>query len=233
MPNSAFNRFWNTVKPPSTAKRPAASPQVVALRRRQRRLVTITVVTLVVVGAGAGVFAYVTNAPQRADKEFQEGMKMMGPTKYPGAIVHFTNALAICGQLPEAYLERGNAHRALGDMDEALADFRAAADLNPVLAEAHNGMAMIYVDRRDSTHALEELNKSLALKPNVEALYQRAQILEAQGDHKRAIGDYDAAIAEDPNAPHMYRARALAKANLGDNDGAHADRQIAQKIEHH
>jgi hypothetical protein len=31
----------------------------------------------------------------------------------------------------------------------------------------------------------------------------------------------------------MYRARALAKANLGDQEGAHADRMFAAQIERH
>jgi hypothetical protein len=30
----------------------------------------------------------------------------------------------------------------------------------------------------------------------------------------------------------MYRARATAKENLGDRDGAHADREIADRLEH-
>ena len=207
MSGSRFSLFWSMVRPPKEGERPAASAQVLALRRRQRRLVTITGGTILVLAAGAGVFAYVESAPQRADKEFEEGMKLMRPGKYSDAIVHFTHALDIGGQRPETYLERGNAHRSLGEQEAALADFHAAADLDPSLAEPHNGIANIYLERHDSRHALEELTKSLALQPNIEAYYQRGLILESQGEHRKAIADLDLAIAAARDAPYMYRAR--------------------------
>ena len=233
MPESAFTRFWKTVKPPTIDNRPPESAKVVELRRRQRRLIMITVSVILVGAAVTGIVMFISSAPQRADKEFQDGMKMMSPGKYPDAIVHFNRALSIYAQLPDALLERGNAHRILGEPDEALADYQAATDLNPSLAAAHNGIAMIYIERHDMRHALERLNKAISLQPSVEAYYERGQILESQGDHKKAIEDYDRAIAEQRDSPYMYRARALAKSNLGDMEGAHADRQIADQIEHH
>jgi tetratricopeptide (TPR) repeat protein len=233
MSESAFSRFWKTVKPPAAGNRPPESAKVVELRRRQRRLVTITLAVILAVAAGAWTYMYVSNAPQRADNEFQQGMKFMSPGKYPEAVVHFTRALSIYGQLPDALLERGNAHRILGEPDEALADYQAAIDLNPTLATAHNGIAMIYIERHDLPHALEKLNKAISLQPSVEAYYERGQILEARGEHQKAIEDYDKAIAEQVDSPYMYRARALAKANLGDQEGAHADRILAVQIERH
>lgn len=203
------------------------------MRRRQRRLITITVAGVVAIGIGTWVYIYMASAQDRADTEFQIGMKSMSPGKYPDAVTHFTKAIAIYGQLPNAYLERGNANRLLGEMDAALADYQSAADLNPVLPEAQSGIAVIYIERHDIAHALEHLNKSISLHPTVEAFYQRGQILEAQGQHEKAIADYDRAIAEDRDSPYMYRARALAKTNLGDVEGAHADREIAVKIERH
>ncbi|MGA3189150.1 MAG: tetratricopeptide repeat protein [Bryobacteraceae bacterium] len=233
MPESAFDRFWNLVKPPAAGNRPPESSKVVELRRRQRRLIMITLSVVLIGAVGVWAYLYISNAPQRADKEFQEGMKLMSPGRYPDAVVHFTRALSIYGQLPDAYLERGNAHRILGEPDEALADYQAATDLNPSLAAAHNGIAMILIERHDLPHALERLTKSIALQPTVESYYERGQILESQGDHKKAIEDYDKAIAEQRDSPYMYRARALAKANLGDQEGAHADRMIAAEIERH
>ena len=221
------------IRPLKQGERPVVSAPVLALRRRQRRLLTITGATILAVAAGAGVFAYIDTAPQRADKEFQEGMKLMRPGKYPDAIVHFTHALDIGGQLPQAYLERGNAHRSLGESEAALADFQAAAGLDSSLADAHNGIAIIYLERHDSRHALEELNKSLALEPTIEAYYQRGLILESQGEHQKAIADFDLAIAVARDAPYMYRARAMSKEKLGDLEGAHADRALAAELELH
>jgi tetratricopeptide (TPR) repeat protein len=233
MPESAFSRFWNTLKPPPAGNRPPESARAAALRRRQRRLISITASVILVVGAGTGTYLFIANAPQRADKEFKEGMKMMRPGSYPDAVDHFTRALAIYGQLPNAYLERGNAQRILGEPDAALADYQAATNLNPMLAAAHNGIAMIYIERNDLRHALERLDKAISVEPTVEAYYERGQILDSQGDHQKAISDYDKAIAERPDSPYMYLARARAKSNLGDKEGAHADRMTAAQIEHH
>lgn len=233
MSESAFGRFWNMVKPPVDGNRPAVSAKVLEIRRRQRRLIMISIAGLVVLAAAGGVFAYIANAPQRADKEFLEGMKLMRPGAYPDAVARFTRALDIAGPRAEAYLQRGDAHRALGEADAALADFQAAVDLNPSLVDAHNGIAVIYIERHDSRHALEELNRSIALQPTIEAYYQRGEILESQGEHQKAIGDYDLAIEVAPDAPYMYRARAMSREKLGDIDGAHADRAIARELEHH
>jgi tetratricopeptide (TPR) repeat protein len=215
------------------ANRAAVSPQALELRRRQRRLVMIAAGMIVVLAAGAGVFSYIEDAPQRADREFQEGMKMMRPGKYADAIVHFTRVLDIAGPRPEAYLERAHAHMSLNEPDPALTDYQAAVDLNPGLTEARNGIALIYVGRHDSRRALEELNKSIALQPTVEAYYQRGEILESQGDHRKAIEDYDLAIAQARDSPYMYRARAMAKQNLGDQEGADADRLLANSFDQH
>jgi tetratricopeptide (TPR) repeat protein len=234
MPESALSRLWNTLKPPPPAgTRPPDSARTIALRRRQHRLIAITLAFILVVASGTWAYLFIVNAPQRADKEFQEGMKMMMPGKYPDAVMHFTRALSIYGQLPNVYLERGNAQRILGEMDAALADYQTATELNPTLAAPHNGIAMIYIERNDLRHALERLDKAISLEPSVEAYYERAQILDNQGDHQKAISDYDKAIAERPDAPYMYLARARAKASLGDGEGAHADRMTADQIEHH
>ena len=219
------------VKPPPQGPRPALSLEVLALRRRQRRLVMITLGALALAGAGYGVYEYIDSAPQRADKEFDEGMKLMRPGKYPDAVIRFTHVLNISGQRSDAYFARGNAHHSLGDADAALADFQAAVDLNPSLAAAHNGIATIYIERHDTLHALQELDKSIAIQPTIEAYYQRGEILESQGEHQKAIDNYDLAIAIDRDAPEVYLARATAKASLGDQDGAHADRVLAAQLQ--
>jgi tetratricopeptide (TPR) repeat protein len=80
-------------------------------------------------------------------------------------------------------------------------------------------------------NALEELGKSIATQPNIEAYYQRGMIFESQGEHQKAIDEYNLAIALARDAPEIYLARATAKANLGDQEGAHADRLFARELQ--
>jgi len=233
MAESPFQRFLESLKPPVDPYRAPEPAEKIALRRRQRKLVTGTVVVVAVLGAGAFVWSYIASAPQRAEAEFKEGMKSMSPNRYPGAIQHFNRALEINPQYPEAFLERANAHRMLGEMDAALADYQAAADLNSSVVAAHNGIAMIYLQRKDTRHAMEELTKSLSLAPSTDAYYQRGQIYEAQGEHQKAIDDYNHAIADARDAPYIYLARATARQNLGDTEGATEDRLQAARIMRH
>jgi tetratricopeptide (TPR) repeat protein len=65
----------------------------------------------------------------------------------------------------------------------------------------------------------------------VEANYQRGQMYESLGEHQKALQDYNLAIGGMPDAPYIYRARALTRENLGDGAGARDDRQKADSIE--
>lgn len=233
MSESALTRLWNSIKPPSIENRPPLSPEERELRRRQRKLVLGTLAGLAALGAGAYGWNYIASAPQRAANEYNEGLKLMSPGKYGGAVACFTRALNIKPQNPDAYLQRGDAHRALNELDAALADYQAAAQLNASLAPAHTGIAMIYLSRGDQRHALDELTRSIDLQPTTDAYYQRGQIYESQGDHRKAIAEYDRAIAEQRDAPFVYLARALAKQHLGDEQGAAEDRQAAAQITQH
>jgi tetratricopeptide (TPR) repeat protein len=221
------------LKPPVDPYGAPDPPEKIALRRRQRTLILSTLAAVAVLGAGAYLWSYIASAPQRAEAEFKEGMKLMSPTRYPGAIQHFNRALEIKPQYPEVYLERGNAHRMLGETDAALADYQAAVELNASLVAAHNGIAMIYLDRKDSRRALDEFTKSLNLQPSTDAFYQRGQIYEAMGEHQKAIDDYDRALADARDSPYMYLARATARQNLGDTKGATEDRIAAARIMRH
>jgi tetratricopeptide (TPR) repeat protein len=54
---------------------------------------------------------------------------------------------------------------------------------------------------------------------------------ESLGEHQKALEDYNQAIGGMPDAPYVYRARAMTRENLGDETGAKEDRQKAISIE--
>jgi tetratricopeptide (TPR) repeat protein len=186
---------------------------------------------IALIGVGLGIYFYISGAPDRAEAAYQAGMKYMEPGQFQNAIPQFTRAIQI-HELAKAYLERGNAHRFLGEIDQAMADFEKAADLDAGLARAYSSLGSIYRDRGDRTHALEQYGKSIAITPSVDALFERGEMYEAAGQHQKAIDDFTAAIDSMRDAPYIYRARALAKRNLGDTAGYEADRDEARAIEH-
>jgi tetratricopeptide (TPR) repeat protein len=225
-----FNRLWNAIKPPPPVRRP--DPRTPEQRRRQRKLVSLTIGAVLLFGAGYSAYSYIASAEERANRQFLEGMRLMAPKTYPTAIADFDRAIGIWPQFAEAYLERGVAHQSLGQIDSALADFNKALDLNPGLARAHTARGAIYRSRGDIKGAMEEFTKAIQTEPIMEAFYERGQTYESAGEHQKAIDDYDQAIALLRDAPYVYRARALAKRNLGDIGGYEADRDKADLAEH-
>jgi tetratricopeptide (TPR) repeat protein len=228
MRESGFSRLWNAVKPRPLAKREGPPPSKHKLK--QIKILRATFVAVLVLASASIVYIYIADAPERADAQFQAGMRLMGPGDYRQAIEKFTRAVSIY-ETGEAYLERGSAHQYLNEIDLALADFDKATTVDPNLARGYSAKGAIYRDRKDFRRAIEELTKAVELDPTLDAYYQRAQTYEALGEFRKAIEDYDAAIVIARDAPQVYRARSLAKRNLGDMEGSEADRDKAKSME--
>lgn len=208
------------------------TPGLFGFSRKQRRILWYTFAAIVLAGAGAWTYIYIGSAPQRARLQYDDAMRMMKPGYYQLAIESFDRAIKTWPGLADAYFERGNAYQILNRDDDALADFEKAADVNPNLYRAYAAMGSIYRSRKDYKRAMDAYTKSLAAKPNVDALFERGQTYELLGEHQQAIEDYDKAIVELPDAPAVYRARGLSRRNLGDEAGYDADRDMANRIEH-
>jgi len=186
---------------------------------------------LLAIAAGAFASLYLSDAPARARAEMARGMSQMGPGKYDQAIRSFDRAIEIWPEFAEAYLYRAVAEHGSGQGAAALADLDKALDLDPNLTRAYNERGLIYLENADPKKAIGDFNRSIAANPSLDGYYQRGQAYEALRDHSAAIASYDAAINEFRDAPYIYRARAAAKRNAGDRDGALADEQSADQIE--
>jgi tetratricopeptide (TPR) repeat protein len=232
MAESGWKRFWNTIKPP-----PAVKPRDESIskqeRRRQRRLVLGTAAVVVAGSLAWGVYLYIASAPMRAEKVFQEGMRLTGAGDFTGAEERFTEAIRIWPQLASAYLQRGLARKSMNHVDAALDDFEQAIGEDSSLGPAHTALGVIYRERGDLTRATNEFTVAIGLNANTDDFYQRGQLYESLGEHQQAIQDYDAAIHEQPEAPYVYRARAMALDAIGNHDDAEQDRRTAIQIETH
>jgi len=230
MPRSFFGGLWDAVKPPPAAQRPGSRKK--KLRRRQKRLLYGTALVAFLGSLSWGIYSYVAGGPQRADNEYQAGVRLMGPGRYKDAVAQFTRAIKISPQLPNAFLERGISHRYLNENAQAMADFNQAIALNPNLARAYSARGSLFREQGDIRRAVDDFTKSIQIEPNVDAYYERGQTYEDLGEHQKAIDDYNMAISEMRGAPEVYRARSLARRKLGDMDGFTADQQTAYQLEH-
>ncbi len=228
-PESFLTRWLDAVRPlPPT---PAMDETHLAQRRRQRRLISYTLLLFGFGVAGYYIYDYSASAPIRARAAYDEGMKNMRPGTYADAIDLFTRSIDLSPAMPEAFLNRGIALHNMSQRNAALDDLARALEMDPPLTRAHEERGRIYVENRDLETALKEFSKSIALRPTTDGYYQRGLLYESLGQHQKAVDDYDKAIVEMPEAPFAYRARAAAKANLGDEAGAKLDRDAALRIE--
>jgi tetratricopeptide (TPR) repeat protein len=225
-----ITRAWEAVKlPPVQGTKKPMSPQ----RRKQQRMIFGTLTVIVLAGIGWATYAYMGTAPQRAQSAFVDSERLLSAGQYAKAVDGFTRAISIWPQMANAYVERGLAHHYLNEDPQAVADLDRALQLDPNLSAAYAAKGSISRDHGDVSRAMDEYTKSIQSNPNVEAFFERGQLYEKLGDHQNAIADYDQAIAYLRDAPHVYRARAFAKSNMGDEAGAKADRDMAHSLEHH
>src|ERR1700722_14747549 len=117
MPESGSVRTGKHANPPVPSKsQPTPSRK---LQARQKRLLTIAASVVVLIGVGFAIYSYISGAPQRAEDQFNDGMKFMQPGLYQKSIPLFTRSIEI-HETARACLERGNAHRFLGEIDPAI-----------------------------------------------------------------------------------------------------------------
>jgi tetratricopeptide (TPR) repeat protein len=225
---SFLTRWRKAVRP---LPREAPSAALLALKRRQRKLIQRTVATLVLAGAAGWIYGYWAGAPDRAQEETALGVKLMGIGTYEQAMRHFDRAIQIWPEYADAYLNRGLAEQGASHRAEALSDFDRALGLDPTLTRAYNARGQIYLENGDVQKTIQDCSKSIQVSPTVDAYYQRGEAYEKLGEHLKAIADFDAAIAESREAPFAYRARSVAKRNVGDRAGALADDDQARRIE--
>ena len=93
MARSVYTRVWDAVKPPPSATAPGSANK--KLTAKQKRLLYATLAVVVLGVIAWPVYAFIASARQRADKEYQAGMKLLGPGKYRDANLHFTRAIEI------------------------------------------------------------------------------------------------------------------------------------------
>jgi tetratricopeptide (TPR) repeat protein len=226
---SFLTRWRKAVAPLPSREKPDAEELV--QRARRRRLIHTTITVLLLLGAGWFVYSYMAGGPERAQAEIALGMRQVAAGANAEAIRHFDKAISISPDLAGAYLDRAIAEHNSGDRGAALIDLEKAVELDPSLTRAYNLRGQIFAENGDARKAIDEFTKSLKAKPELEGYYQRGLAHERLGEHMEAIADFDSAIAEFPDAPYTYRARASARRALGDDEGADADQKIAARLE--
>jgi tetratricopeptide (TPR) repeat protein len=147
-----------------------------------------------------------------------------------GAIQDFTRVIQLRPQGAEAFVERAAARLEQQDYPGVIADCGDALKRDSRLAIAYNMRATALRETGKPEQALEDLNRAVEIEPQKSNYFQRAATYEALGQHQKALADLDEVIAQKPDGPQAYFARARSRIALGDVAGAKEDRRRALSI---
>ena len=120
--------------------------------------------------------------------------------EYKEAINHYTKAIKLKPDFPEAYYNRGNVYAEKGDFDSAIKDFDTAIQLKPDHAAAYNNRGLTYKEKGDFDTAIKDYDTAIQLMPDlIEAYNNRGIVYNSKGDFDTAIKDFDTAIQLKPD----------------------------------
>jgi tetratricopeptide (TPR) repeat protein len=182
-------------------------------------------------GAESDAATLVSRAPQVGAYWAQLGGVQFRKGKLGEAQASYDRALGLDPRNPAYLLGRGKARFEVFTGDNttnALADFDAAASLDPALIEARNmrGQALALLGR--CSEAMRDLDEAVRLNPNDPyTLLYRGDCFSRLENFPAALADYDRALELKPNQASGYDARATARRLSGDPQGALADADAA------
>lgn len=122
------------------------------------------------------------------------------------AIDHCNAALRDDPSDDQTLSNRGSAHFAIGNLEEALGDFNAAMQLKPQDARNFFNRALVHTARKDHQRAIADYNEAIRLMPNLAIAYNnRAREFEVTGELDKAIADYRKALLLAPSLESVVR----------------------------
>jgi tetratricopeptide (TPR) repeat protein len=147
------------------------------------------------------------------------------------AITHLDKAIGIREDFVEGYTLRADIYLAMKKGGNAMADIEKVVELAPEDETAYILRGHTHELLGNDEAALLDYQTVLELNPFNEEIYLFAgRILLAGGKYDDAIILFDEAIEQIENFANAYSARAVAKHQTGDHEGALADEKTAKEL---
>ena len=126
--------------------------------------------------------------------------------------------------LSNVKLQQGNFLMMVKQMDQAIAAYSRAIELNPKLAEVYNNRGIVYAEKGELDCAIDDYEKAIELDPKfAEAYSNRGATYSEKSEFDRAIADCNKAIELNPKLANAYCGRSAAYGAKGEFDRAIAD----------
>jgi tetratricopeptide (TPR) repeat protein len=122
------------------------------------------------------------------------------------------------------YNSRGLCYAIKGSLDQAMADYSRAIEIDPLFVEAYNNRGLVYQNKGSFNKAIDEYKKALTINPTFFKAYNnRGVAYQERGSLEQALADYNKAIAINPNYADAYYNRGLVYQSKDDFNQALAD----------
>jgi len=145
------------------------------------------------------------------------------------AIAQLEQAIRRFPDYEEFYLSLGAYHHSLRNFEQAIQYFQRAIDMNPLFADAYNGLAYAYLRSGQEELARNTIDKLIALAPDeANSWDSRGELYTVLGGFDDAEAAFKQALAIKPDFFHS--AISLALLNLRKGDYGQARQWIASQI---
>ena len=132
------------------------------------------------------------------------------------SIKHYTKAIKLKPDFPEAYTNRGNAYIVRDDYDNAIKDYNTAIQLKSDYANAYYNRGNVYNKKGKYDSAIKDYGMAIQLgSDDPHIYYGRGVVYNRKGDFERAIEDFNKMIQFKPNDADAYYERGGSYYNKG------------------
>jgi tetratricopeptide (TPR) repeat protein len=160
------------------------------------------------------------------------GNALLGLSQYQNAVQCYDRAIALQGELPANYLNRGHALRHMGRREEAIASYEQAAEIRPEFVEAHMAQAGLLLEACQWDKALRSVDRAIQLGiESAEIRTLRGLSQAGLGRTEDALQSYGLALSMRSDCPEAYINRAVLLRKAGRLDEALADYGIAIELQ--
>ena len=147
------------------------------------------------------------------------------------AIAWIGRAIAVEPNAAE-YSHLGEAYRAMGRLDDAVASYRQALALQPDYSEAHNNLGNVLRDRGALNEAIAEYQHAVRLKPDFAKAHNNLGLaLASRGEFEEAAAAHRRALEIQPAYPEAHYNLSIVLAEQGRPDEALRVYRRAQQLD--
>lgn len=145
----------------------------------------------------------IETAPGNADAYKNRGVSYMKQKEFDLAIEDFEKAKDLFPELKGLYSNLGVAWYYKKEYEKAIENYEIEIGMAPENPVVYFNRALCLAELDKNKEALDDLSKTLSLKPDFYwAICYKADLLARQGEDIRAVETYEEAIEQDPTNPY-------------------------------